>query len=622
MMTFARFKKTSIIIDNIEYILLFVFSLIFIFFLSNGYYSYLLIFLSIIVILVILIIFKITFKISSYQSLSLPLTVNKRKRILIILSILFFIFYGLSFISLIFGFYEKNPLYYFLISICTSILLIEALIIKTYINELLLIFKSFILSLNITLSNQIIFPLGIALPDFKLHYNTFIVPILKYGYIPHPDTFTGTYDFFPGHHIFAVINILFCGSDPKSTYIILGGLLLCSTILFIFLIARVFWNKNFAFISVVLFNCLDYYLMYGAHPEHQAYNYSFSVFLLSIIFLYYFSKNWSYIPCIILLIILIIFTHHFSAMIILILLSILIFLEIIIKIKIKQKYILLPILFIFLLIFSLQLMYYSKLFGSLIQILNNYFISFHNISTNLVESTVYDQVPIKTIFINTIGSSILLCFVVVGFIIFIQRRKITDLFIISISITLSILLVIGICLKQVALLPDRLYPLLQVLSLIFLATEGLQFFLGKIKTNKGIILVAIGIIIPLSFFSLSSTIAGFETSPFIDENLSYYKLYDTTQELVFNKWKLLYNKNSNNEITTLPLSNTGQIEINDIPSNSQLNYNQIYMKTGFLHQFGEHMGQYKFIKIIPEEPYKFNIFNKLYNNNIIISYYT
>lgn len=617
------FLKPSVIINNIEYGLLFAFSLIFIFFYSKGYYSYLLMLLSIIGVLFLLIIIKILFKNAPYQKFSFPLSFKKRNKTLIILSILFPFFYGLSFLSLMYGFYEKNPLYYVLISICTAILIIEALIINTHVKGIFLVLKSFFLSLNISLSNQIIFPKGIALPDFDLHFSAFVIPILKNGYIPHPIIFTGTYDFFPCHHIFAAINILVCGSDPKSTYIILGGFLLCSTVIFIFLIARAFWNNNYALITVILFNCLDYYLMYGAHPEHQAYNYSFSVMLLSIILLYFSSTNLRYIPCIIILTILIIFTHHFSAMIILILLGILAFLEIYVKKKLsKQKAILWPIFLIFLLILSLQLMYYSNLFGSLIQIINNYYISFQDISMNLVESTVYDQVPIKTIFINTIGSSILLGLAVSGFLIFLRRRTIPDLFIISISLVLSIFLVLGIGFKQVALLPDRLYPLLQIFSLIFLAAEGLLFFLGRIKTDKGKIVTATVILILLSSFSLSSTIAGFETSPFVDEHLSYYKLYDTEQEIVFKEWKSIYTTKDNNQISNLPLLNSGQININDIPSRSLLDYNKLNIKTGFLHQFGEHMGQYNFIKILPGESNKLNIFDKLYCNNIITYYYT
>jgi hypothetical protein len=49
-----------------------------------------------------------------------------------------------------------------------------------------------------------------------------------------------------------------------------------------------------------------------------------------------------------------------------------------------------------------------------------------------------------------------------GFLIFLRRRTIPDLFIISIALVLSIFLVLGIGFKQVALLPDRLYPLLQI----------------------------------------------------------------------------------------------------------------------------------------------------------------
>jgi len=52
--------------------------------------------------------------------------------------------------------------------------------------------KSFLVALNITLSNQIVFPHGIALPDFGLHFNGFVLPIIETGFVP-----TGIYEFFP-----------------------------------------------------------------------------------------------------------------------------------------------------------------------------------------------------------------------------------------------------------------------------------------------------------------------------------------------------------------------------------------------------------------------------------------
>ncbi len=190
------------------------------------------------------------------------------------------------------------------------------------------------------------------------------------------------------------------------------------------------------------------------------------------------------------------------------------------------------------------------------------------------------------------------------------------------AVMLSLLLGVGMVFKQVALLPDRLYPYLQVFALVFLAAEGLNFLLAAIKPYALKFLALFSIIMILSFFSCSSTIAGFETSPFVDEHLSYFKLYTTPQETNFDRWSADHVAESAHGMFELPLTGEGIIPLTDIPAGSILPYNRLYLKTGFVRQYGGHMGQYIFVRMAPGESEKLDSFDRIYHNGVVITYAT
>lgn len=532
-------------------------------------------------------------------------------------SIVFFASFTLSILTLLDGFYSKSIWYYFFIAICTATVASEILLIRTERQGMFNLAKSFLVALNITLSNQIVFPHGIALPDFGLHFNGFVLPIIETGFVP-----TGIYEFFPIHHILVAMTALSSGSDPKFTYLYVGGFLICLGVLFTYLIGKKFVNVKFGLFAAVLFTCLDYYIMYGSHPVHQTYNYAFSIVLFALILYFYTSRDKRFLLLCLITMTMMVFAHHFSAMIILILVGTIVLSEIIQRranpaYEIRLR----PLFYIFILILLTQWIYYSQLFGSFVGIIEGYGRAFGDISGNVVGQTAYDQVSLFTIFANTMGSSFLLLLAVIGFVVYFKRHSIFDRFVVTIAIMLALLLVVGMVFQQVALLPDRLYPYLQIFVLVFLAVEGLYFILASIKPHARKFVTLFSIMMVLSFFSLSSTIAGFETSPFVDEDISYFRLYTTQQESNFDQW---YGHTMADEydIIELPLTDEGVISLTEIPARSILPFNILDLKTGFVHQYGGHMGQYEFIRIASGESEKLNSFNKIYHNGVVITYAT
>jgi len=613
-----RHSIYSFLCTHSEYIFLLIFIVILLFLYRMQNFSFLFMVLSVLLGLTLYIILQTRHVGNKDENVVLPPSHTSSRTLRHVTSIVFFVCYVLSMLSLLQGFYSKSPWYYVFIAICTATVASEILLVSTERQGMFNLVKSFLIVLNITLSNQIVFPQGIALPDFGLHFNGFVLPILETGFVS-----TGIYEYFPSHHILSAITILSSGSDPKMTYLCVGGFLVCLGILFTYLIGKKFVNLKFGLFAAVLFTGLDYYIMYGSHPEHQAYNYAFSVILLALILYFYTSRDRRFLPLCMVTMTMMVFAHHFSAMIILILVGSLLLVEVFQRYADPRYGIRLwPVFYIYGFILFAQWIYYSKRFGSFLSIIDGYIDAFRNVSGNVVGQVAYDQIPLSTIFANTLGSSTLLLLSVIGVVLCFKRRSLFDRFVVMTAVMLSLLLGVGMVFKQVALLPDRLYPYLQVFALVFLAAEGLNFLLAAIKPYALKFLALFSIIMILSFFSCSSTIAGFETSPFVDEHLSYFKLYTTPQETNFDRWSADHVAESAHGMFELPLTGEGIIPLTDIPAGSILPYNRLYLKTGFVRQYGGHMGQYIFVRMAPGESEKLDSFDRIYHNGVVITYAT
>lgn len=607
------------IYDRLAYFILLFFLFTLIVLLKFHFYSYITIVISVIIGCLIFILLSL--KINRAPSIEMSFDAKNFTSNIPILfsSTSFFFFFALSLLELSKGFYTKTVFYYIFISICAGLIFIEIFFIETKKGVVFNLTKSFLLVSNVVFSNQIIFPEGIGLPDITLHI-PIVTYVVKYGYIP-----DSIYAGFPCHHILVASVALISNSNPKMTYLLLGAFVICLGLLFVFIIGNTFVNQTFGLLAALIYTCMDYLIMYGSHPVHQSYNYFYSILIFAIILYIYKNRTSGLVLIYITVIITMIFSHHLSAMITLILLFSIAIINIFHQIySNKYGYKHLGLIQLFFMILFVQWIYCSKIFGNFVSIFDAYYQSFLQPVENLVSPSAYDQIPFLTVVLNSIGSSMLTLLSVIGFCSFSRKSSFFHRTILISSISVSMLLGIGIVFKQVGLLPDRLYPYIQLFGLVFLASGGIFYLLNdNLSPQKKMRLIPITVFIMLlSFFSCSSTIAGFETSPFVEDKLAYMKLYSTSQDELSEKWIMGHVPQPDKVYFSLPISYSGNFDLENIHENSFLVHDLFYYKTGFVKDIGNgRMGSHLFIKINEIEASKLIQFDKYYNNKMIEVYH-
>lgn len=612
----CQLPKLTFLIDKFEYLMLLLFISISILFFMQKYFSYIFISISAFIgCFLFIVLHKNTeTDIESFQNLNK----NSITPTLIISSI-YFLFFALSLFEITRGFYTKTIHYYFFISICAGSIATEIFFINTEKQAYFNLIKSFLLILNITLSNQLVYPLGIGLSDLPIHLDL-IYEIISKSHIPYGIK----YQYFPCHHILVAMSVLVSNLDPKMTYLYLGGFLICFGVFFVFILGRKFESLKFALFAALIYTCLDYLVMYGSHPIHQSYIYFYSIIFFTLILFIHQNRHVGFLISYLIITTTMVFTHHLSALINLIVITSFIINEIVSfgykKIYYRSEYF--SLIRLFIMVLFAQWIYYSNLMGLFVGFLKIYGSAISHSSENLISATSYDQISIDAIFLNTLGSSILVLFSIMGFLSFLKKPSFFHKSIISSSISVAILLIIGILFKYAGLLPDRLYPFLQLFGLVFLASESVCWISNlNIKSKANLKIFIVLLITSLSFFSCSSTIAGIETSPFLGNEISYAKLYETGPEIAFENWRLYSSPNYCIVSQNPPLTNDGHFDLVNVSQNSFVTLNKFYFITGFTQKTGDHLGQRKFFRVPYEETSKFESFNEYYDNNMLELYY-
>ena len=539
-----------------------------------------------------------------------------------VLTVLFLVFYSFSLLSLFQGDYTKSVAYYLCISLCAGILIVEILSYRTQIQGYGILLKAVLLSINILFANHLIFIHGISLPDLGLHFPVFVMSILDTGYLSSNPI--GPYGIFSIHHIFALEIAIVTGYNPLSIYLLFGSFIVAIGVLFVFVIGKRFVNFQFGLVSAVLFTCLDYYLMYGEHPEHQAYNYGFALICFTlIIYTYRFQKPAFYVLFAFSAVAMML-THHLSAAIVFVTVCSLVIIDVyhIIqkrKLSIPSKYI--AVTFSLLLFCALIFVSNNNPAQYLSSVIKPYFADMYSLVANLfvapipvtpipvtpipvtpiptppyVPPTGYDKLPLISLFENTLGSSLLVLVSVWGFCSCIKKRSWFGDFSILNGILLSVLLGLGILFSYVFFLPDRLYPFLQIFGLVFLGAFGILWLHNAVPSRKKTLIIGcICILVAMmSFFSLASIINGFETSPFVGDTVAYEKLYTTSQEVSFGEWRTTFT-----------------------PVNSYMVFDRTLIKTGIL-KSGNKFGQHTFTKINSGQLTSEISYSSYYDNGLII----
>ncbi len=579
-------------------------------------------------------------------------SIQIKEMIPLVSSILFLIIYSASLLSLFQGDYTKTMTYYLCISLCAGILIVEIFNYRTQIQGFGILLKALMLSINVVFANHLIFIHGISLPDLGLHFSVFVMSILNTGHLS--DNPIGPYGIFSIHHIFASEIAILTGYNPMSIYLLFGSFLIAIGILFIFIIGKRFVNFQFGLVAALLFTCLDYYLMYGEHPEHMAYTFGFALICFTVILFTYQSQKPAFFVIFVVSAVALVFTHHLTAVIIFVTMGSLFFVDIVQLLhkgdhSLPSKY--LVVFFVILLLIAASFMA-SIVNQTPVQLISSYISPYFNdiqlslgkifaspvpvisipatpvpvisipatpvpvisipatpvpvISIPATPAPIpvpppippmgYDKLPLITLFENTLGSSLLVLAAVLGFCAYIKKRSwFGDVTIIN-GILLSVLLGGGVFFSYVVLLPDRLYPFLQIFCLVFLGAAGILWLHYSVSSkNRSIIVGCICILVVLmSFFSLASIINGFETSPFVGDTVAYTKSYTTSQDVSFDEWRTTFAR-----------------------VNSYTVFDRTLIKTGILNA-GNKFGQHTFTKIDSGQLISKNSDSSYYDNGLII----
>jgi len=592
----------------------------------------------------------------------------------------FLIVFSLSLLSLINEFYSKGIGYYILIAVCSGILILEIFTYQSEIQGYCILLEATFLSFNILFSNHLVFPHGIALPDMGLHFSTFVTAILTTGHIS--TSTIGYYNVFAVHHVLAAMCIQLTGFDPLTTYLGLGSFLVAVGVLFVFILGKRFISFQFGLITAVLFCCLDYYLMYGEHPEHQAYNFGIALICFTILlYTYKFQKPAFYVLFLVSAIAMV-FTHHLSAAIVFVAAGSLGILDLVRflltkKFTFPSKYIILVFGVILFVGLNMGMSGSATTYG--VTMVESYGGSMYSFATNLISTpptvtvtpvpeiqvtstitpslsggpltpttspthiiptqspvsvptqspvsvptqvtvppTAYDKLSLTELFKNTLGSALLVFVAVLGCCAFLQKRSRSGSFIILNSIIISCFLGLGILFSYVLLLPDRIYPFLQIFCLIFLGASGLLWLATAFPSkNKTVVVGGICILVALmSFFSLASIINGFETSPFVGDTLAYPKLYTTGQDVAFSSWHSSFLQGGNIKIEVVSINAVGMIQSGSKSNDVYQVFDRSLLKTGILVS-GDKFGQHSFIRLHEQQVAVPRTFSSYYDNGLI-----
>ncbi|MCK4731654.1 MAG: DUF1616 domain-containing protein, partial [Methanophagales archaeon] len=134
---------------KLEYIALPIFVAISLLFYHQRYFSYIFLAISAVIGVLLFIVFNKYFT-KEEMDASFELSDDKSHTLRFVASTLFFVFYGLSFLTLLQGFYTKTIWYYVFISLCVGVIATEILFVKTKTHGSSNLIKSVLLILNIT----------------------------------------------------------------------------------------------------------------------------------------------------------------------------------------------------------------------------------------------------------------------------------------------------------------------------------------------------------------------------------------------------------------------------------------------------------------------------------------
>ncbi|MCK4443331.1 MAG: hypothetical protein KAW09_02225, partial [Thermoplasmata archaeon] len=293
--------------------------------------------------------------------------------------------------------------------------------------------------------------------------------------------------------------------------------------------------------------------------------------------------------------------------------------------------------------------YYSFLFNSIVGYGKSYYAAIMSESL-LAPPAIYDTYPLTSIFLNTLGVSLIIMLSICGFLFLTTVRNSKRSLVMGYTVALVATAAVGLTFRFVYILPHRIFVFLEAFALVFLAAAGIRFagldgFKKRFSAARAFLLSLL--VVMIFFFSSSSTIAGFETSQFIGDQ-PYVKLYETEYERSSAEWigsnlpvedgQLIYTAWSFSgfskmyilsglgtddvDMERIPLMNANDADIDLIESNSTVIFSTFDMEIGF--SLGQavagRFGQGVLTKFDPEVLADFAVLDRFYDNGQIIAF--
>lgn len=463
--------------------------------------------------------------------------------------IIFFISFSFSITYLIFfeSMYSKSLWYYIFIGICTSTIFLASITIEDNLIKKLLPYLTFLLGLNILLSNFTVFPNGVY-SSGDTHYQIYniVLPIVENGYVP-----SGfTYSFFPIHQILVASLAKITGIELVFLYMSMVGLLYAASALFIYSLTNRIGASRFGITTMLLFLILPSIFYHGTHAYQFSYAFIFGTLLIYLTFVLTiydnYNKNqnlisnrvnWAILQ--ILFVGVIIWTHQFTSAVTFILIFIIgIIYSIISKNKANTRSFSHSIFFLCIVMLLAHWIYVSSVLKSLVMVFDVYLNSLFTVENYRVASSSLNSDnrflrPIWLIFLDISGRGMLMMLGSMGSLYGIWKKNKFVFMWFTIGAFIGILISVGSFIKMPLLLGDRMFAFFEAMSLVYLATFGIMFLLERFGTRGLFFCSVIFFIIPI--FSLGSTISGSETSLFVGDQ-PYIKFYDTDSDLQYRAW--------------------------------------------------------------------------------------
>jgi len=474
-----------------------------------------------------------------------PLSDATRKRVLRIAMVLFFLLTAGSLLTLRSDQYGKPAAYFVLVAASAGMIALRITLLETAKEVAPTLAMITLVALNFFGSDQLLFPLGIGGADASTHLQFLVNPIVQTGFLPPTDPCGLVYGAFPAHHIFVAMTAILTASDPTRTYYSLGALVMTAPVLVAFLIGRSLFGARIGLLAALILSGSSYFIFWAAHDAPLSFAVPLVGFLLLSFLTMLRGPNVRMIFVAGLFAVALVLTHPYSTIIFGLLLFGLLLGQLAVRhhptrwpwgtriVSVSFAYTLLIYWSNFTCLmtksFQLTQQYWNLLVGE----------------AQVPAGRVYNTLPLSLIFVNTVGDSLLQFLVIVGFFAVLARGPSRRMMmILAPTITLFIVSVVGFIVPLTYLSPNRIYVFLQFIGFAPLAAFAIRELVRfkrlppKRRTLWQAVVAAL-LVGGFVFASSASTIAGFETSPFVG-NQPYLKLYETPTEVASASWLCNY----------------------------------------------------------------------------------